>query len=238
MAPKGKSVEAGTQFVRIKVAACQYAKYEFECVSNIICLVTRLPQLVNRSVLRRNAAVLTVADVWEAMKQDRQKIKLDLDDGGLKLTTDADRTVPLENNHELHEANTCLALGYPKAQPSKKKTTGAASSSSTVEADQTLENPEPKKDYPTKLTKTGVKVIVEFRSQDEAEKGLKDLVEFYDMEDTMNAAILEQIEKLKAMLVKKGPTAAAAAAAATTEDDDDEEEEEEELEEKADESEK
>ena len=103
-----------------------------------------------------------------------------------------------------------------------------------MEADQTLENPEPKKDYPTKLTKTGVKVIVEFRSQDEAEKGLKDLVEFYDMEDTMNAAILEQIEKLKAMLVKKGPTAASAA---TTEDDDDEDGEEE-LEEEADESEK
>ena len=61
-------------------------------------------------------------------------------------------------------------------------------------------------------------------------------MDFYDMEDQMNATILAQIKKLKAMRVTKGP-----AAAATTEDDDDtdeESDEEEELEEKADESEK
>ena len=237
MAPKGKSVDAGTQFVRIKVAACQYAKYEFECVSNIICLVTRLPQLVNRSVLRRDAAVLTVADVWEAMKQDRQKIKLDLDDGGLKLTTDADRTVPLEDNHELHEANTCLALGYPKAQPSKKKTTGAASSSTAEEGVQKVENPEAKEDYPLRMTNMGNTVVLEYRTASEAQKGMRDLTEYYDMEDQMNATILSQIEKLKAMLVKKGPAEVAAAAAAALDDDDDDEEEEEELVE-ADESEK
>ena len=131
MAPKGKSVADGTQFARIKVAACQYAKCEFECTGNIICLATRLPEGVDRSILRRHAAVLTVADAWQAIKADKQKIPRDVAaDTALRLTTDQDRNVPLEDTHELHEADACLALGYPKTAGAKKapKSSKAASS--------------------------------------------------------------------------------------------------------------
>jgi hypothetical protein len=245
MAPK--KVGPNMKVVRVKEGAPQRATYVFECADGSIALVQE-GETVRKTYIRRDGQTLTVNDVWEAMKMDRQKITKDLDNNLdlLVLTTEDDRENALLGSVVLSERDTVLVLRDATRKKKTAKSSKAASSSAAVEGNQTLENADAKKDNPTKITRTGSTVVLEFRTQAEAENGLKNLVDFYDMEDQMNATILAQITKLKAMLVKKGP-----AAAATTEDDDDdtdeesgeeedlekESDEEEELEEEADESE-
>ena len=226
MAPKGKSASNGTQFVRIKVAACQYAKYEFSTSDNAVVMKHR-GDTYRATVLRRNASALTIGDVWEAMKLDKQKIKLDINDSELKLTTDQDRTVPLEDAHEIQGMDTCLALGYLKKQPTKKSAP-ASSSSAATESHATLLNEQAGHGFPMRLVKSGSIITLAYATDESAETALKELAKFYSMEDPMNATIIEQIAKLKKMLVKKGPAAAAAAA---TEDDDEDDDEDEDTEE-------
>jgi hypothetical protein len=227
MAPKGKSVSNGTQFVRIKVAACQYAKYEFSTSDNAVVMKHR-GDIYRETVIRRNASALTIGDVWEAMKLDKQKIKLDINDSELKLTTDQERTVPLEDAHEIQGMDTCLALGYLKKQPTKKKSAPASSSSAATESHATLLNEQAEHGFPTRVVKNGNIITLAYATDESAETALKELAKFYSMEDQMNATIIEQIAKLKKMLVKKGPAAAAAAA---TEDDDEDDDEDEDTEE-------
>ena len=234
MAPK--KVGPNMKVVRVKEGAPQRATYVFECADGSIALVQE-GETIRKTYIRRDGQTLTVSDVWEAMKMDRQKITKDLDNNLelLVLTTEDNRENPLLGSVVLSERDTVLVL---REATRKKKTakSSKAASSSTAEEVQKVENPEAKEDYPLRMTNMGNTVVLEYRTASEAQKGLRDLTEYYDMEDQMNATILAQIEKLKAMLVKKGPAAVAAAAAAALDDDDDEDEEE--LEEEADESEK
>ena len=237
MAPK--KVGPNMKVVRVKEGAPQRATYTFECAGGSIALVQE-GETVRKTYIRRDGQTLTVSDVWEAMKMDRQKITKDLDNNIdlLVLTTEDDRENPLRGSVVLSERDTVLVLREATRKKKTAKSSKAASSSTAEEGVQKVENPEAKEDYPLRMTNMGNTVVLEYRTASEAQKGLRDLTEYYDMEDQMNATILAQIEKLKAMLVKKGPAAVAAAAAAALDDDDDNEDEEEELEEEADESEK
>ena len=235
MAPK--KVGPNMKVVRVKEGAPQRATYVFECADGSIALVQE-GETVRKTYIRRDGQTLTVSDVWEAMKMGRQKITKDLDNNIdlLVLTTEDDRENPLLGSIVLSERDTVLVLREATRKKKTAKSSKAASSSAAVEGAQQVENPDAKQDYPLRMTNMGNTVVLEYRTASEAQKGLRDLTEYYDMEDQMNAGILAQIEKLKAMLVKKGPLAAAAATAAATEDHDDEDVEE--LEEEADESQK
>ena len=222
----------------------------FECADGSIALVQE-GETVRKTYIRRDGQTLTVNDVWAAMKMDKQKITKDLDNNIdlLVLTTEDNRENPLLGSVVLSERDTVLVLRDATRKKKTAKSSKAASSSTAEEGVQKVENPEAKEDYPLRMTNMGNTVVLEYRTASEAQKGLRDLTEYYDMEDQMNATILAQIEKLKAMLVKKGPAAAAALGDDDDDDDTDEEsdeeedlekesDEEEELEEKADESEK
>ena len=196
MAPK--KLGPNMKVVRIKEGAPQRATCVFECADGCIALVQH-GETVRKTYIRRDGQTLTVNDVWAAMKMHKQKITKDLDNNLdlLVLTTEDDRETPLLGSVALLAADTALVLREAirkKKQPAKSS---KSSSSAAAEGVQQVENPDAKEDYPLRMTNMGNTVVLEHRTPTEAQKGLRGLAEYYDMEDQMNATILEQIEKLK-----------------------------------------